>query len=356
MALLRELFSGGSTPEGFVNRFGDIADGSRYLYLIKGGPGVGKSSMMRKIGQRMMEEGYDVEYFLCSSDPRSLDGLYIRGLDIAMMDATSPHERDPKAPGIRDEIVHLGEHWNQPQLRRNREEAEGLFAEMAGCFRRASAMLAAIRPIQGEIALLYQGATDGQRKRKLTDGLMEEALSLAEGKTGRTRRFFASAIGSKGWYNSLVSLEQRSRRFILDAPYPSYWSDALDGLVERLARNGSEAIACHDPLCPDRVAHIDLPGADAAILTSCPLHPIVPREGDTRLTAAETLLAQDMARHMPAIEAAEDLRGTLLAQAIAALQQAMLLHDDLEALYIQAMDFDRNDRLTGQLIARMLGV
>ena len=74
----RRMFGGANTSKGFVSLFDNMINpfNSRKI-IIKGGPGLGKSTFMRQIGDFMMEKEYDVEYFHCSSDPGSLDGVVI---------------------------------------------------------------------------------------------------------------------------------------------------------------------------------------------------------------------------------------------------------------------------------------
>jgi len=45
---------------------------------------------MRKIGEEMLERGYDVEFHCCSSDNGSLDGVVIPAIKVAMLDGTAP--------------------------------------------------------------------------------------------------------------------------------------------------------------------------------------------------------------------------------------------------------------------------
>ena len=52
------------------------------LFIIKGGPGTGKSTLMRKIEERYSNR-FDTTIILCSSDPGSLDGVIISGPDNA---------------------------------------------------------------------------------------------------------------------------------------------------------------------------------------------------------------------------------------------------------------------------------
>src|SRR5690554_4674737 len=107
---IKHMFPGGNTTVGFYSYFDQILpyENANHIYSLKGGPSVGKSSIMKKIGKKMTELGYSLEYHHCSSDPNSLDAIVIPKLKVAFLDGTSPHIVDPKYPGVIDEIVNLG--------------------------------------------------------------------------------------------------------------------------------------------------------------------------------------------------------------------------------------------------------
>ncbi len=110
MGKVRRMFPGGNTSEGFYSFHDNIIDENRnMLYILKGMPGGGKSSLMKYIGQKAIEKDYDVEFHHCPSDPESIDGLVIVQLNIALVDGTfPPHIIDPVYPGLIDKLVDLG--------------------------------------------------------------------------------------------------------------------------------------------------------------------------------------------------------------------------------------------------------
>lgn len=86
------FFLGANTPQGFVSRFDQLADvdeGWR-AFIIKGGPGSGKSTMMKKTAQRL-EDDDALEMIHCSSDVDSLDGVISPKYKISIADGTPPH-------------------------------------------------------------------------------------------------------------------------------------------------------------------------------------------------------------------------------------------------------------------------
>lgn len=93
---VRHMFPGGNTSKGFYSFYNYIIsqEDAKRIFILKGGPGVGKSTFMKKTAAEMLERGYDVEYMHCSSDNSSLDGLVIPKTGVAMIDGTAPHVVD----------------------------------------------------------------------------------------------------------------------------------------------------------------------------------------------------------------------------------------------------------------------
>ena len=94
MSKIRRMFPGGNTSLGFYSLHDNIIGSDRnMLYILKGMPGGGKSSLMKDIGKKALGEGFDVEYHHCPSDPESIDGIMIDKLKVAIVDGTPPHGR-----------------------------------------------------------------------------------------------------------------------------------------------------------------------------------------------------------------------------------------------------------------------
>ena len=92
MTKTTHFFLGANSGRGFRNLFDQFCTPEDHydLLVLKGGPGVGKSTMMKRIGQAMEERGEQVEYLYCSGDPKSLDGVHIPRIRVAVVDGTAP--------------------------------------------------------------------------------------------------------------------------------------------------------------------------------------------------------------------------------------------------------------------------
>lgn len=96
-------FLGAATPIGAVDYVPALTEGLSRRFFIKGRPGSGKSTMLKKIAIEAEMKGYDVEVYHCGLDPHSLDMVIVRELNFAIFDSTAPHEYFPAKEG--DEII-----------------------------------------------------------------------------------------------------------------------------------------------------------------------------------------------------------------------------------------------------------
>ena len=86
------FFLGANSAEGFYSLYDQLLDAELYdLLILKGGPGCGKSTFMRRAAAAMEARGQQAVYIHCSGDPDSLDGVIFPELGTALVDGTSPH-------------------------------------------------------------------------------------------------------------------------------------------------------------------------------------------------------------------------------------------------------------------------
>ena len=85
-------FLGANTPDGFYSLFQHLlpVEEAKTLYILKGGPGCGKSTLMNRLSRTAQELEEPVEEILCSGDPDSLDGVIFPQRRVALVDGTFP--------------------------------------------------------------------------------------------------------------------------------------------------------------------------------------------------------------------------------------------------------------------------
>lgn len=89
---ITDRFLGAATALGAVDYIENLTENIEKRYFIKGRPGTGKSTFMKKIVRKAQNHGFDIECYHCAFDPKSLDMIIIRELNLAIFDSTAPHE------------------------------------------------------------------------------------------------------------------------------------------------------------------------------------------------------------------------------------------------------------------------
>ncbi len=124
--LCSDFFAAANTFKGFKSFFYNIIDPIKFerIYILKGAPGSGKSTIMKKVGETFSESDLNVKKIHCSSDINSLDGVLLERNDrkVAILDGTAPHMMDPMYPGAVDIIVNLTVSFDLNALYKQREE------------------------------------------------------------------------------------------------------------------------------------------------------------------------------------------------------------------------------------------
>ncbi len=101
-ATIYDRFFGAATINGSMDYIDVLTEGCK-RYFIKGRPGTGKSTFLKKLAQNALDNGMTVERYHCAFDPNSLDMIIIRELNLCFFDATAPHEYFPSREN--DEVI-----------------------------------------------------------------------------------------------------------------------------------------------------------------------------------------------------------------------------------------------------------
>lgn len=88
-------FFGTMLSRGTINYIDELTGDLSKRIFIKGRPGTGKSTLLKKFISCAHNKGFNTETYYCSLDPSSLDMVIIRDLDVCIFDSTAPHEKFP---------------------------------------------------------------------------------------------------------------------------------------------------------------------------------------------------------------------------------------------------------------------
>ena len=357
---VRKVFPGGNTAYGFFSFYDYIAPpDANKIFVIKGGPGVGKSTFMRKIAEAVRSRGYDVELHCCSSDNGSLDGVYIPALDVALIDGTAPHVVDPKNPGAVDEIIHLGDYWDEARMRRNRTEILTLNREVGRLFRRAYAYLAAALIFLNEVESYYQdtGALDRGGLHRVAMDLIEEifAGTAPQRRTPKDRHLFATAITPDGPVNHLETVVGHlRRRYIITGDDGTEKNTVISRVLDAALMRGFDVEVYHCALDPKKVDHLVIPALGVAVVNEVEPHFYSPKDGDRLIDTMQYVDTGIQDAFLGERTRAREMYREAFSQAVWFIAKAKKTHDEMEKYYVPNMDFSRIEARRLEVQARIL--
>jgi hypothetical protein len=350
-------FAGGNTARGFYNLYDSNLKGLSRLFILKGGPGTGKSSLMKKIGNEWCEKGYDIEFLHCSSDNKSIDGVIIPKLQAGIVDGTAPHVIEPKAPGAVEEYINLGEAWDSDKLQDHRETILSLADEITRAFNTAYSQFAEALRIHDEWEKFYIENMDFEKANELTNQLIDRLYgdSRLEGEGKVIDRFLGAAtpVGAVDFVPNLT--ETVGKRYFIKGRPGSGKSTMLKKLAAEAKSRGYEVEVYHCGFDPHSLDMVIVRELDFAIFDSTAPHEYFPDRPTDEIIDMYTELIQPGTDEKYAAEIKDvgSRYRNKMNEAIASLAKAKELRDRLESIYINAMDFSKVDAIAGQIQAEL---
>lgn len=361
MAKIRHVFPGGNSCYGFYSFYDQIVSGEvSSKIILKGGPGVGKSTFMKKIAQDLSARSFDVEYHWCSSDNQSLDAVVGGNRQVCVLDGTAPHVVDPRYPGAVDYIINLGEYWDAKLIAANRGSITALTDQISLCFRRAYNRLAEAKLAVEEWETYIKEATDIQAVNRNILALTEDFLHSAVKNNVAPRHLFAAAITPEGVVSRADTLIERDYSITAVKGSPgSGCQDLLLHAEHSLRLAGVYAEIYH---CPFNPAHIDmiLIPENKTVLINLSAHivdyeKVLPASKFKRFLDFDQFLDQSLlSPHAKVIAAARDRLNNGIQNSVAFISTAKKYHDELEKNYIPAMDFEAISALQKEISERLI--
>lgn len=360
-AHIKRMFSGAVTSQGFYSLYHYMIEkNARHIFILKGGPGVGKSTFMKKISQTMLERGYDVEFHHCSSDNDSIDGVVFQELNIALLDGTAPHIVDPKTPGAVDEMINLGEYWDEEVIKKHKREIMACNEKISGYFQRAYFALQEAKTVLDEWKYYTKSYQDWSKVNQMTLGVEKELFQTIdpELRNGGERHLFAwghTPQGKKEYIDTLI--RDADTLYLLKGPVGSGKSTFLAKIAERALAYGLDVQFYHNTLDPRQLDLIVLPNLNKALVIDAEPYAYTPQ-------FTEKIIVLDFAQSIDSVQLEEncglDIEGCRIrieqhiTRALGNSKKAKAMHDLLETYYIPAMDFPLLEKKCQAVLAKIL--
>lgn len=344
----KKYFAAANSGDGFINYYKHIFDSSEFdsLAIVKGGSGTGKSSFLRKLTSEGEKEGYFAEFFYCSSDPTSLDGVILQnknGRRIAAIDGTAPHMRDTEFPGCCDFIHNTGAYWNSEILHSMRGKISELIKSKQLAFTRAYEYLSA--------ASKLNAIGDNVSSKYINLDKMSAAVKrlLGRAKTGNGKKTYRllDSFGMNGYVKfDTFGKEAETVYRVIGQGAREFISE-----IKREAESKNlDMVISPYHLDTSKLSAIFLPEISTAFIYEARGYSV---PDDERMVNMERFVCGMPKEQNTEYRRVLRLKSESLALAKYEFEKIKKLHFELENIYSSTMDFDRKEKDEMELISKI---
>lgn len=336
-----KYFLAANSAEGFVSYFADNYDALSdwHAYIIKGGPGTGKSSFMKYITVRAIDAGHTVEMCPCSSDPDSLDAIIIKEIKTIVLDGTSPHVVEPKYPGACEETINLGQFWCGEKLREKAAQIIDITNQNKKLHKTAAAYITAAGELIYDNLRLSEHFTNQNKVQQFATKLALRLIPKRKKHTPIEWVRFLGGVTPKGVVAYSKTIDQFYKNVVvIDDKYGT-----VAGIIMNVVRtialdSGYEIITLKNPFLPSKlIDHILIPELSLAFVREYEYMKF--SEEHRRIHARRFVDVNLMRSVRGRLTFNRRLTRELLLGAVSTLTKAKNVHDQMEKYYIDAMDF-----------------
>lgn len=349
-------FLGSMTGHGFRSAFDDVIGNEDYFtYILKGGAGTGKSSLMKKVAAEFENSEHVIRY-RCSSDPDSLDAVVLTESGVVIVDGTAPHVYDPVIPGVCQKIINLGEYWDTEKLKANKDQIIEAIKSNKSMMDRARRFTAAISNVYSDTYQIGRECLLIKKFNAFITRFKKKLLPKGGHGKGETAYRQLSALTRYGHITFNETLNDYFDIYYINDEYYAATDLLLKSIASEATAKGYDIICCASQLFNNQnLEHILIPELGIALIGSNPMTNLIHEKGkainmhrfyDKKSTAFKKSRLKLNALTCKSLS--NEISNTL--------DNAKLIHDDIEKYYIDAMDFDKVNCAAEEICRQIRGI
>ncbi len=336
-------FLGGASATGFTSDFSKEQEG-KYGILLKGGPGTGKSTLMRTVASVFADEA--VTLYHCASDPRSLDAVVLEERGVFIADATAPHEMSTPLPYVSGELVDMAKALDPLAVAAHREEIETLSAENGRLHQQCRTVLSAVSAMQAVSFDIGMNALQGEKLFGYAKRMSKRLLPRASQRKATKGDLLYRQCNALTPQGDLLFLPDDYGVVLLKDSYYAAACTLIRTFSDILTQSGVSCIASRClTLREHQAVHLLIPECKLAILSGDISSEDIAKPL-SEISLKRFYDAEVLRKHRSLHRFATKNADLLKERVIAVLEDALTVHDMLEKPYINALQHDALERIT----------
>ena len=270
---VRHYFAEGITMRGYISLLPNMMPGWQRAYVLLGGLGTGKSTLIKVIGLELLDRGYEIDFIRSARDPDSMAGFIVARAGLAMLDVMEISPLHWRAPGIVEKFIDFNLFCDELKLEKQRVHILKLEEQMQTLQQNLEEELAvemnslivrrAAKPRNNDDLSWILGSFAHLKVKKEQSGpwpLAENAVKLLQ--KSIINPYFLHGLTSEGWLNLAPHFLMDFDQIRLEGDETL---DALDWVLREAQQLGQVIEIILHPLNPDEVIGIVFPERHLAI-------------------------------------------------------------------------------------------
>lgn len=342
-----DFFLGSNTENGFYSHFPQLQDinyGIRPI-ILKGGPGTGKSSIMKKISKNFSKDESIIENIHCSSDPNSLDGVILHNHNRAVIDGTKPHAMEPKYPLALENIVNLLDCADENKVKSNLKDISILSDNISVCHKNFCNILKFANSMLNSNKIIIN-------KYVNYDKLERNALRISQKELKKTSNNPKEHIRMISAFtpDGLITYKDTVKKlcnniWLINDEYRVCSPILLEILREEALKKGYEIYTCYSAFnASTEIDALLIPQISLAFVCSNKYLDFSDINPYKVMNTTRFIDKSVFKIYKQRLNFYKKTAKQLLDEGILNLKKAKSLHDDLEQYYINNMDFSKLDK------------
>ncbi len=305
------------------------------LNILKGGPGCGKSSFMKRIATHFENKGCKIERIYCSSDPNSLDCVIVHDYKLAYVDGTAPHVLEPRYPAAVENYLDFSVYWDSDIIRSNSKDIINLTNEISCNFRFAFELIKSANSANNSVISQVIENTNLENIYDRAYGVCSRELPIVKNFVGTCYKRFLSAISPYGLVCPEKFDNHKIYRIYSSFGLSSYFMEKISSVA---LNRGYDVYNCYCPLDKNRLEHVIIPKLNLCFVTD---HNEITFDNTAfrQIHLDKYINEQFLSSNRSEFKSILKTVDYLIKSACQKIGIAKSLHDDLEEFYINAMNF-----------------
>ncbi|WP_262687348.1 hypothetical protein [Paenibacillus baimaensis] len=351
-------FARGNTAHGVYFLYKSAFQELDKILVLIGPPGIGKSTILRKLADSLMDKGQHVQCFHSPLRPDELDGIIATKLKVGIVDGQASEwsmEGGAAATIEFDFGVALDNRGISTETLGMIEELKG---KLIYAYSKAYESFATALRIHDEWEKFYFESMDFGKADQITQELIQELYDGHENWTPTIgRHLFFGAATPKGAFDFIQSLTAPlNRRIFIKGRPGSGKSTLLKKLAAAAEKKGIDVQVYHCGFDPNSLDMLIFPKLSTAIFDSTAPHEYFPdRDGDEILDMYErTMTPGTDETYAAEIAAIKERYSVKMKEATSHLAAAEAIDSQIKSFYTAATNFSIVEKLQLQVQSELM--